>query len=84
MFYFQHAEEAVTGDEMKQVPYNTGKVAIGSRWMPPPKPVEMSRDMERLQTALICHPKKVPLSYILLLVLINGGLLAAMLLIITI
>jgi len=83
VFYFQHAEEAVTGDEMKQVPYNTGKVAIGSRYEPPVKLPEISRDMERLQTALICKPQKVPLSYILLLALINGGLLVALLLVVT-
>lgn len=38
---------------MKQVPYNTGKVLIGSRYEPPKKPVYLSIDEERLQRALL-------------------------------
>lgn len=37
-------------------PYNTGKVLIGSAYTPPRR-VTMSRDEERLQTALLNSPR---------------------------
>jgi hypothetical protein len=38
---------------MSNVPYNTGKVRIGSRYEPPKRPVYLSNDEERLQKALL-------------------------------
>lgn len=38
---------------MKQIPYNTGKVLIGSRYAPPQRPVSNSADDMLLQTALL-------------------------------
>ena len=43
------------------VPFNTGKVLIGSHYVKPPQRMELSRDMELLQTALLkfkLQPKK--------------------------
>jgi len=37
---------------MKQTPYNTGKVLIGSMYTPPQRPSNSADDM-RLQTALL-------------------------------
>jgi hypothetical protein len=34
-------------------PYNTGKVAIGARYVEPARPPEMGREAERLQAALL-------------------------------
>ncbi len=39
---------------MQQPPYDTGRVKIGSCYEPPRR-VEMSGDMERLQSALLGH-----------------------------
>lgn len=41
--------------------YNTGKVKIGSHYVKPPQRMELSQDMELLQTALLrfkLQPKK--------------------------
>lgn len=41
--------------------YNTGKVKIGLHYVKPPQRMELSRDMELLQTALLrfkLQPKK--------------------------
>lgn len=41
--------------------YNTGKVRIGAHYVRPPQRMELSRDMELLQTALLkfkLQPKK--------------------------
>ena len=49
--------------ERKVMPtvYNTGKVRIGLHYVKPPQRIELSRDMELLQTALLrfkLQPKK--------------------------
>lgn len=49
--------------ERKAMPvvYNTGKVCIGLHYVKPPQRMELSRDMELLQTALLkfkLQPKK--------------------------
>lgn len=49
--------------ERKVMPtvYNTGKVKIGLHYVKPPQRMELSRDMELLQTALLrfkLQPKK--------------------------
>lgn len=46
---------------MKIVPYNTGKVLIGCRYVPPPPP--LSRDEEIIQEALLAYPIKSSPSY---------------------
>lgn len=38
---------------MQRTPYNTGKVEIGKYYVPRRQPMDMSRDMERLQSALL-------------------------------
>lgn len=44
------------------VPYNTGKVKIGCFYIRPPQKLEMSVDMEKLQTALLLMKKRVYLN----------------------
>ena len=54
-------------------PFNTGKVAIGSRYERPLR-VEMSRDMERLQRGLLEQrlEKRAASAFTLLWVLVLG------------
>ena len=56
---------------MKHV-YNTGKVSIGSRYEPPLR-VDMSRDMERLQTGLLHPAEKRALAGVKLLIILSLG-----------
>lgn len=47
--------------EVMPIVYNTGKVRIGLHYVKPPQRMELSRDMELLQTALLrfkLQPKK--------------------------
>lgn len=44
----------------KALPYNTGKVLIGSRYEPPPQNNLLSKDAYDLQTALITPPVRGP------------------------
>lgn len=58
---------------MKHV-YNTGKVAIGSRYERPLR-VDMSRDMELLQTGLLSRAERRALAgFHLLIILAMGGM----------
>ena len=43
----------------KVVPYDTGKVKIGSLYAPPPRPVEMGLHAEWLQLALLHKPMTI-------------------------
>ena len=53
-------------------PYNTGKVLIGSRYERPLR-VDMSRDMERLQTGLLSRAERRALAGFHLLIILCMG-----------
>jgi len=44
----------------KALPYNTGKILIGSRYEPPPQNNLLSKDAYDLQTALLSPPVHGP------------------------
>jgi hypothetical protein len=49
-----------TDKPTKALPYNTGKVLIGSRYTPPPQNNLLSKDAYDLQTALLSPPAPGP------------------------
>lgn len=52
--------------------YNTGKVLIGSQYQKPLR-VDMSRDMERLQTGLLSRAERRALAGVKLLIILAMG-----------
>lgn len=52
--------------------YNTGKVLIGSQYQKPYR-VDMSRDMERLQTGLLSRAERRAIAGVKLLIILAMG-----------